>query len=501
MRYNVSRKGVEKNDQGQIIVRRFECDRAGKPKNTRKLCAADRLRKIISNAKSASRRNKLASLTSTEALIEDLKKHGFYYAFEADHTSRRLKYLMWAHPTTTQLARHFMDLVVLDCTYKTNRYHLPLLNVIILTGMNKILPLAQVWLPGEAEPDFDWALSKVKEFLEENTVPLPRMVVTDRDLACTNATEVVFPDAGKLLCRWHIERNVNAAAIKKIGLGKDTLAAKVFMAMYRHTVDSESETEFNARRADLLEASSEMAKYLDQEWWPHKEKIVKCWTARYCHFGCHDTSTVEGTHATMKRWLDNSKGDLLNVFERRLPWWMENASRISLQAAKEATFIPTLFREKPQYEDVVRIISVYVLEQTEILWAQALNIVVNGLDRSTCSGTYRRIHGRPSLHDLMSLIDSDGQLKLEARHFDKHWWLPPPQSGETSELLPTTLPTRLLEPQTLRRGQRKRRPSSQSLSHHGINRTRRELSGFELVEQKAAASTMANHQVQSFRIY
>ncbi|KAG2998814.1 hypothetical protein PC121_g20398 [Phytophthora cactorum] len=204
----------------------------------------------------------------------------------------------------------------------------------------------------------------------------------------------------------------------------------------------------------------------------------------------------------MKRWLDNSKGDLLNVFEWLLPWWMENASRISLQAAKEATFIPALFREKPQYEDVVRIISVYALEQTEILWAQALKIVVNGLDRSTCSGTYRRIHGRPCLHDLMSLIDSDGQLKLEARHFDKHWWLPPPPSGETSGLLPTTLPTRLLEQQTLRRGQCRRRPSSQSLSHQagsGINSSRRELSGFELVEQKAAASTMANHQVQSFQ--
>jgi hypothetical protein len=74
--------------------------------------------KDISNAKSAARRQKLASLTSTEALIEDLKKHGFHYALETDSLTGRLKYLMWAHPSTTELAQHFMDILVLDCTYK-----------------------------------------------------------------------------------------------------------------------------------------------------------------------------------------------------------------------------------------------------------------------------------------------------------------------------------------------------------------------------------------------
>jgi hypothetical protein len=153
--------------------------------------------------------------------------------------------------------------------------------------MNKILPVAQVWLPGEAEPDYTWALTRIKHFLHEKSIRLPRLLVTDRDLACTNATEVVFPEADKLLCRWHIERNVHAAAINKIGGGKDTLEAQRFMARYRHAVDAESETEFVSRCADLREMSEEIGRYLDREWWPHKKKIVKCWTNWYCHFGCH----------------------------------------------------------------------------------------------------------------------------------------------------------------------------------------------------------------------
>ncbi|KAE9053455.1 hypothetical protein PF005_g33643 [Phytophthora fragariae] len=43
---------------------------------------------------------------------------------------------MWAHPETTKLARCFMGLLVLDCTYKTNKYRLPLLDAIVVTGMN-----------------------------------------------------------------------------------------------------------------------------------------------------------------------------------------------------------------------------------------------------------------------------------------------------------------------------------------------------------------------------
>ncbi|ETK83010.1 hypothetical protein L915_11696 [Phytophthora nicotianae] len=66
------------------------------------------------------------------------------------------------------MARDFMAVLVIDCTYKTNRFNMPLLNAIILTGMNTILPFAQVWLPGEAEPDFENCVPQ----LRQDVVPL-----------------------------------------------------------------------------------------------------------------------------------------------------------------------------------------------------------------------------------------------------------------------------------------------------------------------------------------
>ena len=36
----------------------------------------------------------------------------------------------------------------------------------------------------------------------------PRVIVTDRDLALVGAIREEFPNAHKLLCRWHIQQNI-----------------------------------------------------------------------------------------------------------------------------------------------------------------------------------------------------------------------------------------------------------------------------------------------------
>ncbi|ETP35866.1 hypothetical protein F442_16055 [Phytophthora nicotianae P10297] len=84
------------------------------------------------------------------------------------------------------------------------------------------------------------------------------------------------------------------------------LETDIFMAKFDDTVDSTTEDDFEERRAGLHRLNSAMGKYLDAQWWPHRTKFERCWTDQYSHFGCRETSTVEGTHATMKSWLDNS---------------------------------------------------------------------------------------------------------------------------------------------------------------------------------------------------
>ncbi|ETM00042.1 hypothetical protein L917_03204 [Phytophthora nicotianae] len=437
--------------------------------------------KDIANAKAATRSKLLANRTSNEALFKMLDDKGFYYCYEIDPESNRLIYLMWAHSATTKLSRDFMDLLILDCIYKTNRFRMPLLNAVILTGLTTILPFAQIWLPGEAEPDFTWALTTLMTFMTEQIVPLPRVLITDRDL-----TPQRSPQAQKKIGDGSTVAIVNGMQRKK----KIALETDIFMAKFDETVDSTTEDEFEERRAGLHRLNSAMGKYLDAQWWPHRTKFVRCWTDQYSHFGCRDTSTVEGTHATMKSWLDNSQGDILKVFMRLLPWWSHAASRTSLKAANDESNIPTLFRKNDNYSAIAKIITIHAFRKTDELWAKARAIVVHNLDRSVCDGTFRRVHGRPCIHDLMAIIESDDpNVKLRPEQFDRHWWLPSARNCDTE---------RVLEPATRRRG---RRFNAQQRSHqtgYGAYSTRREPLGFEIIEQNLAVERMHAAHVPSF---
>jgi hypothetical protein len=156
--------------------------------------------KDIANAKHAQRRDELVTLTSTEVLFKKLAENDFYFKFEVD-TQSRLRYLFWAHSEATKWFAMHSDVLIFDCTYKTNQFDLPLLNVIAMTGFNTVLPVAQCWLPGETEQDFVWALHQLMKLMETASVPPPSVLITDRDLACMNAIGRVFPAVPSMVCR------------------------------------------------------------------------------------------------------------------------------------------------------------------------------------------------------------------------------------------------------------------------------------------------------------
>jgi len=47
-----------------------------------------------------------------------------------------------------------------------------------------------------------------------------------------------------------------------------------------------------------------------------KETIVRAWTDNVLHLGCRTTNRVESAHALLKKYLDNSVGDLGTCWEK-----------------------------------------------------------------------------------------------------------------------------------------------------------------------------------------
>ena len=161
--------------------------------------------RTIYNLKAKIRRDDLGDRSMVMALLEELEKGGFTYDDFKD-SDGRITRLFIAHPLSIKLARLFSDVFVMDCTYKTNKYNMPLLDIIGVTCFNTSFYSGFAFLDKEDEENYTWALRAFKKILVEGNGP--SVIMTDRELALINGIKSVFPNTKSLLCVWHINKNV-----------------------------------------------------------------------------------------------------------------------------------------------------------------------------------------------------------------------------------------------------------------------------------------------------
>src|ERR1700710_2510861 len=82
------------------------------------------------NQNAALRRNIQQGKSTTEALIQHLQKSGIKHSILKDPQTRRLKGLFIACPESIKYLQSHHDVLLIDNTYKTNRFELPLMDII-----------------------------------------------------------------------------------------------------------------------------------------------------------------------------------------------------------------------------------------------------------------------------------------------------------------------------------------------------------------------------------
>ncbi len=124
--------------------------------------------------------------------------------------TNRLERLFFAHPNVIEIYKKHPKVVLLDCTYKTNRFRMPLLNICAVTGNRKTIQVALCFLSSEKELDYEQAMSKFEEVITTHEIPKLDTWVTDRELALMNTLDDMFPNSNHLLCTQHVNINILA---------------------------------------------------------------------------------------------------------------------------------------------------------------------------------------------------------------------------------------------------------------------------------------------------
>ncbi|EED12566.1 conserved hypothetical protein [Talaromyces stipitatus ATCC 10500] len=223
------------------------------------------------NLRKAFLREQLAGRTPIQYLQEQLLIHKWKFAFKQD-IEGCITFFMFAHPESIQYANQFNRVFILDCTYKTNRYEMPLLHIIGVSPSNTTFSVAFCFMQNEQEESYKWALKTFFSWLESPMFQLP-VLCTDRDLAILATLRDDYPESPHLLCLWHINKNI-AAKVKEYFATSE--AWDEFLSGWQSLVNSPTEHEYEARLLDFdkkyQSVSPYALRYIKETWLIYKEK-------------------------------------------------------------------------------------------------------------------------------------------------------------------------------------------------------------------------------------
>ncbi|GJV04738.1 FAR1-related sequence 5-like protein [Tanacetum coccineum] len=242
--------------------------------------------KDIYNAQYKIRKALQVGKSPMQVVMSFLHSNGYVHDFSTNDVTNELKALFFVHPTSFKIWRAFPHIVGVTSTGKT-------------------FCIAFAFISEEKMDNYKWVLECLKLTLDE--CMLPRVIITDRDLALMNACEKVFPNATRLLCRWHISQNILKNCRQTIKVERDWDS---FLSAWKLLEDSPTWISYmeNYKQLQLvLRKYPRVLSYVDDNWLNnHKEKFVSAWCDQSFNFGNRTTNRVESQHAKLKKTLDVS---------------------------------------------------------------------------------------------------------------------------------------------------------------------------------------------------
>jgi hypothetical protein len=432
-------------------------------------------RQDINNRIAAIRRETCEGQSPIHALVDNLQKEGFWSRIQLA-SDDRVTAIFFAHPGSLAFLQAYPEILLLDCTYKTNKYSMPLLDMIGVDASQRSFCIAFAFLSGETEADYLWALEQLKSLYEQCQAPFPSVILTDRCLACINAVSTLFPSSPALLCIWHANKAV-VSHCKPAFLKAEKW--EEFYQFWHSIINSSTEEIYEERlsefRQQYIPGHLNEVGYIQTTWLnPFKERLVKAWVDKCTHFGNIATSRVEGIHSLLKSYLKRSTIDLFDAWKAINLALRNQLSDLKSNQAREQIRNP-LELSGALYGVVCGWVSYAALRKVEE--QRKLLLEKDPPPSPICTGTFTRVYGLPCRHTLEAL---QGEALL-LDHFHSHWHLR--RDGA---------PRLLLEP-------RQRIEPVRARSSLPRSSTKREPSYFEVVEAQTSRTGPAGQVGQARR--
>jgi len=141
--------------------------------------------KEIYNELGTARTEELRGRGPIKALVELISYTNYFSKVRL--VGDAVNYVFFMHQSSVSMCQMFCTVFLLDCTYKTNKFGMPLLNVVGITSTYATFNAGFAYLHAENEEAYAWALQQFSE------VVTPKVLCTDWELTLMNGIARVFP--------------------------------------------------------------------------------------------------------------------------------------------------------------------------------------------------------------------------------------------------------------------------------------------------------------------
>ena len=138
-------------------------------------------------------------------LLRDNDQQIIYYDIDIDD---QLTAAFLVHRSLIKLLRSNPFFLQMDCTYKTNRYHFPLLDIIGESSVGKSFYIRLIFIANKRELAYRQVLYQLKGLLDQQQILYPKTIITDKEKALRNIVSKVFPETNTLICYQYIIKNI-----------------------------------------------------------------------------------------------------------------------------------------------------------------------------------------------------------------------------------------------------------------------------------------------------
>jgi histone-lysine N-methyltransferase SETD2 len=134
-----------------------------------------------------------------------------------------------------------------------------------------------------------------------NNIPIPELVLTNREQALMNGLNSVSPTTTHLLCTWHINKNLVSNGEKMI---KNKKKEAEMIQNWNNIINITTTGNFRAGFDQFAGTYGEkFGKYMRSNRLPVAEKYMNAWTMEFTHFDHWTTSQIKSSHSFVKSHL------------------------------------------------------------------------------------------------------------------------------------------------------------------------------------------------------